>query len=116
MENANETIITCVQIESKQAVNNIHAICAVQGIGKYYHLLPSTSLSLIMDMVFIGPNNLALSLLTYVPANDAEPGSVKAIDVIFAAARNHGKLLGRISNIGVLCKSTSRIRYHGAEF
>lgn len=35
MKTANETIITCVQIESKTAVDNISAICAVPGIGKH---------------------------------------------------------------------------------
>ncbi|KAG9660748.1 Phosphoenolpyruvate/pyruvate domain-containing protein, partial [Aureobasidium melanogenum] len=88
MKTANETIITCVQIESAQAVNNVHAICAVQGI----------------DMVFIGPNDLALSLLGYVPAKGDEPEFIEAINTIVAAARKHGKWVGRLSNTGALCK------------
>ncbi|KAI4724644.1 hypothetical protein E4T49_07618 [Aureobasidium sp. EXF-10728] len=97
---ANETIITCVQIESKQAVDNIDAICAVKGVG--------ITLTLIMDMVFVGPNDLALSLLGYVPANGDEPEFVKAIDAIVAAARRHGKWVGRLSNTGALCKEHLR--------
>lgn len=31
---ANETIITCVQIESKEGVENVDEICAVPGVGK----------------------------------------------------------------------------------
>jgi 4-hydroxy-2-oxoheptanedioate aldolase len=56
------------------------------------------------DMVFIGPNDLALSILGYVPAKGAEPEFVDAIDKIVAAARRHGKWIGRLSNNGALCK------------
>lgn len=41
MKTANETIITCVQIESKIAVDNVSAICAVPGIGKRLTMLLS---------------------------------------------------------------------------
>jgi 4-hydroxy-2-oxoheptanedioate aldolase len=34
LKTANETIITCLQIESKEGVENVDAICAVPGIGK----------------------------------------------------------------------------------
>ena len=44
MGTADQTIITCVQIESKQAVDNVDAICAVHGIGKPHNLLSSWSL------------------------------------------------------------------------
>lgn len=33
IETANETIITCLQIESKEGVENVDAICAVPGVG-----------------------------------------------------------------------------------
>ncbi|GMF72639.1 unnamed protein product [Aspergillus oryzae] len=33
MKTANETLITCVQIESKAGVENVDAICAVPGVG-----------------------------------------------------------------------------------
>ena len=56
------------------------------------------------DMVFIGPNDLALSLLGYVPARGDEPEFIQAIDAIVAAARHHGKWVGRLSNTGALCK------------
>ena len=36
MAEANETIIVCVQIESRSGVENVEAICAVPGIGKCY--------------------------------------------------------------------------------
>ncbi|KAJ4185999.1 hypothetical protein NW767_012738 [Fusarium falciforme] len=34
MKTANETLITCLQIESKLGVENVDAICAVPGVGK----------------------------------------------------------------------------------
>lgn len=34
MKHANETIITCLQIETKMGVENVDAICAVPGVGK----------------------------------------------------------------------------------
>jgi 4-hydroxy-2-oxoheptanedioate aldolase len=37
MKAANETLITCLQIETKTGVENIDAICAVPGVGKYSH-------------------------------------------------------------------------------
>ncbi|KAF5981965.1 2,4-dihydroxyhept-2-ene-1,7-dioic acid aldolase [Fusarium bulbicola] len=85
---ANETTIVCVQIESRQGIDNVDAICAVPGV----------------DMVFIGPNDLALSLLGYVPANGDEPEFLDAIAKIVAAARKHGKWVARLSNSGALCK------------
>ncbi|TGO31574.1 hypothetical protein BHYA_0514g00040 [Botrytis hyacinthi] len=74
---ANETLITCLQIETKTGVENVDAICAVPG-----------------------PNDLALSILGYVPANGDEPVFVDAINKIVAAARKHGKWVGRLSNDG----------------
>ena len=32
---ANETLITCLQIETKAGLDNVDAICAVPGVGKY---------------------------------------------------------------------------------
>lgn len=56
-------------------------------------------------MVFIGPNDLALSVLGYVPAKGSEPAFVEAIDKIVAAARKYGKWVGRLSNDGASAKA-----------
>lgn len=93
LKTANETLITCVQIESILGVENVDAICAVPGV----------------DMIFIGPNDLALSVLGYVPAKGNEPEFVGAIEKIVAAARKHGKWVGRLSNNGALCKEHLRV-------
>ncbi|KAI8662111.1 hypothetical protein LRP88_12611 [Fusarium phalaenopsidis] len=88
MKTANETLITCLQIESKLGVENVDAICAVPGV----------------DMLFIGPNDLALSVLGYVPAKGDEPEFVEAIEKIVSAAKKHGKWVGRLSNDGASAK------------
>lgn len=55
-------------------------------------------------MIFIGPNDLALSILGYVPARGDEPEFVEAMNSIVAAARKHGKWVSRLSNDGSACK------------
>ncbi|KAF7537788.1 hypothetical protein G7054_g3481 [Neopestalotiopsis clavispora] len=72
---ANELLITCVQIETRLGVQNVDAICAVPGV-----------------------------VLGYVPAKGDEPEFVDAIDKIIAAARRHGKWVGRLANDGLSAK------------
>lgn len=55
-------------------------------------------------MIFIGPNDLALSILGYIPAKGDEPDFVRAVENIVAAARRHGKWVGRLSNDGAASK------------
>lgn len=55
-------------------------------------------------MIFIGPNDLALSVLGYVPARGDEPDFVDAMEKIVSAAKKHGKWVARLSNDGTLCK------------
>lgn len=55
-------------------------------------------------MIFIGPNDLALSILGYVPARGDEPEFVEAMNKIVAAARKHGKWVSRLSNDGIACR------------
>lgn len=55
-------------------------------------------------MIFIGPNDLALSILGYVPAKGDEPAFVNAVDKIIAAARRHGKWVARLSNDGATAR------------
>lgn len=94
MKSANQTIITMIQIETRAGVENVDAIAAVPGV----------------DMVFIGPNDLAQSLLGYVPAQGDEPEFVAAIDKIIDAGRKHGKWVGRMVNNGAVAKEC-RKRY-----
>ncbi|QKX64752.1 uncharacterized protein TRUGW13939_11928 [Talaromyces rugulosus] len=94
MKTANETILTMIQIETRMGVENVDAICAVPGV----------------DVVFIGPNDLAQSLLGYTPARGDEPEFVAAVDKIIAAAKKHGKWAARMVNNGSTAKE-ARKRY-----
>lgn len=49
-----------------------------------------------MDLIFIGPNDLALALLGYTPAKYTEGIFLDAVDVILATARKHGKKVGML--------------------
>lgn len=94
MLSADQTLVTMIQIETRAGVENVEEICAVPGV----------------DLVFIGPNDLAQSLLGYVPARGDEPEFVAAIDKIIAAGRKHGKWVGRMVNNGTVAKE-ERPRY-----
>ncbi|KAJ5743906.1 Pyruvate/Phosphoenolpyruvate kinase [Penicillium manginii] len=91
---ANETIVTMIQIETRAGVENVEEIAAVDGV----------------DMIFIGPNDLAQSLLGYTPARGDEPEFVAAVDKIINAARKHGKWAARMVNNGTTAKE-ARERY-----
>ncbi|KAM0429546.1 hypothetical protein ACHAQK_011033 [Fusarium lateritium] len=94
MKSANETIITMIQIETRQGVENVDEIAATPGV----------------DMLFIGPNDLAQSLLGYVPARGDEPEFIAAVDKIIEAGRRNGKWVGRMVNNGLAAKE-ERPRY-----
>jgi 4-hydroxy-2-oxoheptanedioate aldolase len=113
MKTANETLITCLQIETKMGVENVDAICAVPGVGKSCNLQSFRKWfiysNIILDMIFIGPNDLSLSILGYTPAKGDEPEFTDAIERIVSAARKHGKWVGRLSNDGKAAKDHLKI-------
>ena len=83
-----------IQIETRAGVENVDAICAVPGV----------------DLVFIGPNDLAQALLGYTPARGDEPEFVAAVDKIIESGRKHGKWVGRMVNDGQTAKK-AKARY-----
>ena len=80
---ANETILTMAQVESAKALANVRSIAAVKAL----------------DVVFIGPTDLGLSLGREPRADQTDPVVVKAIDEILAAAKAAGK------RAAIYCKS-----------
>lgn len=56
--------------------------------------------------MFIGPNDLALSLLGYTPAS-TEPVFLEAIDLIVEAAKRNGKKVGILVANGQQAKEAS---------
>ncbi|KAK3697395.1 hypothetical protein LTR37_017457 [Vermiconidia calcicola] len=81
---ANESLLTMIQIESVEALENIDEICQVEGI----------------DLVFVGPNDLTLALLGYTPANWSEPVFSEAIEKIVTTAKKNGKKTGILATDG----------------
>jgi 4-hydroxy-2-oxoheptanedioate aldolase len=80
---ANETILTMAQVESAKALANVAAIASVKGL----------------DVVFIGPTDLGLSLGREARADQTDPVVVKAIEEILAATKTAGK------RAAIYCKS-----------
>ncbi|MCG8511282.1 MAG: aldolase/citrate lyase family protein [Rhodospirillales bacterium] len=77
-EHANETIVTLAMIETRQALDNLDEIVAVDGL----------------DAVYIGPNDLAISL-GYPPAGEPEAQEViDAVGTIFEKSKKAGVRAG----------------------
>jgi len=85
---ANATLLTIVQIETRRGLDNVDAIAAVPGL----------------DMLFVGPSDLGLSLGRAVQADQTDPVVVAAIDAVLAAARRTGL------RAGIFCKSVDYAR------
>lgn len=77
---ANDEIFVIAQIETKEAINNLDEIAAVEGV----------------DCLFVGPNDLAASFGFEYPKvwQSKEGGYAAAIDAVPRIARNHGKIPG----------------------
>jgi 4-hydroxy-2-oxoheptanedioate aldolase len=71
---ANDNTLVFAMIETRQALDNLDAICAVDGI----------------DAVYIGPSDLSLSLGCRPVFDDVDPPVAAAIDHILARAHAHG--------------------------
>ncbi|HXC53980.1 MAG TPA: aldolase/citrate lyase family protein [Rhizomicrobium sp.] len=82
---ANETILTMAQVESATALANVAGIAKVKGL----------------DVVFIGPTDLGLSLGREARADQTDPVVVAAIDEILAATKKAGK------RCAIYCKSVA---------
>lgn len=78
---ANDSVMVCVQIESQKAVDNVEEIAAVEGV----------------DMLFIGPNDLAASM-GHVAFDHASISEVQeAIARVLKAGLDAGKYVGHFA-------------------
>ena len=91
-KDSNETLITMVQIETKEGVANVEEIAAVPGV----------------DCLFIGPNDLAMSLLGYAPAKYTEPVFLQAMEKVVEAAHKHGKWVSKLVYNGQAVKEAAK--------
>lgn len=77
-QNANRQLLTVVQVETRQAVQNAPAIAAVEGI----------------DVLFVGPLDLSVNL--GIPQQYENPDFLCALDAVADACKNHGKAAGML--------------------
>ncbi len=79
---ANGWTVACGQIETAEAVENIEAICATEGL----------------DMICVGPNDLAISLSRGQERDISSPKMLEAIERVRAAAAARGVITGIFAN------------------
>ncbi|OJJ76709.1 hypothetical protein ASPBRDRAFT_27131 [Aspergillus brasiliensis CBS 101740] len=92
LTHANDNVMIIVQIESRTAVDNCAAIAAVPGI----------------DMLFVGPNDLA-SFMGYFALDHAQiPEVQKATTRVLQAAKDAGKYAGHFA----LSADVAAAKYH----
>lgn len=75
IKSANEHVVVMIQIETPEAVKNVEAIAAVDGI----------------DCLFIGPYDLSLSLGYPAPSPDPHPDVESVIQHVLRATHKEGK-------------------------
>jgi 4-hydroxy-2-oxoheptanedioate aldolase len=75
---ANETVLTIAQIETKAGLENMDAIARTPGL----------------DMLFVGPSDLGISLGRPVKPDQTDPVVVAAIDAILKSAHDAGIYAG----------------------
>lgn len=78
LQEANEHLLTVVQIESRAGLANADAIAAVDGV----------------DVLFVGPTDLGTDL--GMPGDPADAGFRAALERVAAAAQRRGKLAGAL--------------------
>lgn len=78
---ANENVLVCVQIESRKALENVKEIASVDGI----------------DMLFIGPNDLAASMGYVAFEHPFIPEVQEATKQILQVGKDAGKYVGHFA-------------------
>lgn len=90
---ANDTVLSIVQIETAKGIENLDAIASVEGL----------------DMLYVGPSDLGLSLGRAVKADQTDPVVVAAIDKVLDCAKRTGL------RAGIFCKSVEYSRAMAAK-
>ena len=82
-QTANAEILVAVQIETQKAVDNLDEIAAVDGV----------------DALFVGPNDLCMSMGLGVPVTWEHPLLLGALENVIKAAEDKGKAPGLYANV-----------------
>ena len=94
LESANRDILVMVQIENREGVENVQAIAAVDGVGQYLLYLNQHRIHRLterLDVLFIGPYDLSISLGYPTPSPDPHPEVEIVIQRILKAAHESQK-------------------------
>jgi 4-hydroxy-2-oxoheptanedioate aldolase len=75
---ANDTVLCICMIETREAVENVNEILSVPGV----------------DVAYIGPSDLAVSLGLQPGSDNAAPEFGEALDMVLTACRRHGVVPG----------------------
>ena len=75
---ANDEILTLAMIETREGLGNLDAILATEGL----------------DGLFIGPNDLSLTLTGSASAESQHPEMLAAVELVLARSREHNKIAG----------------------
>lgn len=84
MQQANNALLTIVQIETKEALENVDAIAAVPGV----------------DVLFVGPFDLGNAIGRPITGKDFHPELQEAIAKVFEATKRAGKKTAIFTNSG----------------
>lgn len=96
-QQANSSLVTAIQIETKEAFDNIEEIVAIPGV----------------DVVFVGPFDLSLSIgCPLVDVSKPDQRLVQAMDSIKDAARKAGKAVGIYLDTGIQGKEYASRGYN----
>ncbi len=90
---ANDTVLAIAQIETAKGLANMTAIAAVKGL----------------DMLYVGPSDLGLSLGRAPKADQTDPVVVEAIDAILGCAKQAGL------RAGIYCRTVEYARAMAAK-
>ena len=89
---ANDSVLVIVQIETPEGVQNVESIAAVDGIGAWSSRSRDNELRISrLDVLFIGPYDLSLSLGYPAPSPDPHPEVEKIIQNILKVSHSAGK-------------------------
>ncbi|WWC65482.1 uncharacterized protein I303_108100 [Kwoniella dejecticola CBS 10117] len=92
---ANRNLLTIIQIESQEGLANVEEICQVPGV----------------DAIFIGPNDLSMSLQYYAPPNWDEPDFLAALERIHSTCRKYGVPVGILYPDGMSALARQKTRF-----
>ena len=85
---ANDFVVNAAMVETRTALKNIDAICSTPGI----------------DMVFVGPNDLSVSLSEGRRVDPTDPEVEKALRLVLRKCEAHGVFSGAFANTVEIAK------------